>query len=29
MQVLSLGATRRETYDPIMQHSCGNFTTTP
>jgi hypothetical protein len=29
MQVLSLGATRTETYDPIMNHPCGNFTSSP
>jgi hypothetical protein len=27
MQVLSLGGTRAETYDPIMSHPCGNFST--
>jgi hypothetical protein len=29
MEVLSLGETVTETYDPIMEHPCGNFTTNP
>ena len=29
MQVLSLGPTRTETYDPVMSHPCGNFTSSP
>jgi hypothetical protein len=27
--VLSLGETVTETYDPIVEHPCGNFTTNP